>query len=61
MHDRSTSIRMTLDDEDERRQIGKVMELALQYYGGVGAFCSMAEIYGLRLEELRRLCLARHP
>jgi DNA polymerase len=28
------------------------MELALQYYGGVGAFCSMAETYGLRLEEL---------
>lgn len=41
-----------IDDEDPRRQIGKVMELALQYYGGVGAFCSMAEVYGLRLEEL---------
>ncbi len=41
-----------LDDEDPRRQIGKVMELALQYYGGVGAFCSMAETYGLRLEDL---------
>ena len=40
------------NDEDPRRQIGKVMELALQYYGGVGAFCSMAEVYGLRLEEL---------
>ena len=40
------------DEGDQRRQIGKVMELALQYYGGVGAFCSMAEVYGLRLEEL---------
>lgn len=40
------------DEGDQRRQIGKVMELALQYYGGVGAFCSMAETYGLRLEEL---------
>ena len=40
------------DEGDERRQIGKVMELALQYYGGVGAFCSMAEVYGLRLNEL---------
>lgn len=41
-----------ISDEDPRRQIGKVMELALQYYGGVGAFCSMAEVYGLRLEFL---------
>lgn len=40
------------DEGDQRRQIGKVMELALQYYGGVGAFCSMAEIYGLRLDVL---------
>ncbi len=42
----------TIGDDDWRRQIGKVMELALQYYGGVGAFCSMAETYGLRLEQL---------
>jgi DNA polymerase bacteriophage-type len=41
-------------DDDPRRQIGKVMELALQYYGGVGAFCAMAETYGLRLEDLAR-------
>lgn len=40
------------DEGDWRRQIGKVMELALQYYGGVGAFCAMAETYGLRLESL---------
>lgn len=44
----------TIGDDDWRRQIGKVMELALQYYGGVGAFCSMAETYGLRLEDLAR-------
>ena len=43
-----------IDDEDLRRQIGKVMELALQYYGGVGAFCSMAETYSLRLDDLAR-------
>jgi DNA polymerase len=43
-----------ISDTDWRRQIGKVMELALQYYGGVGAFCSMAETYGLRLEDLPR-------
>jgi DNA polymerase len=41
-----------IDDEDIRRQIGKVMELALQYYGGVGAFCSMAETYHLDLNDL---------
>lgn len=41
-----------IGDDDWRRQIGKVMELALQYYGGVGAFCSMADTYGLRLESL---------
>ena len=40
------------DEGDWRRQVGKVMELALQYYGGVGAFCTMAETYGLRLEDL---------
>ena len=44
----------TIDDDDWRRQIGKVMELALQYYGGVGAFCAMAETYGLRLDGLAR-------
>lgn len=42
------------DEGDWRRQIGKVMELALQYYGGVGAFCAMAETYGLKLEDLAR-------
>lgn len=42
----------SISKKDPRRQIGKVMELALQYYGGVGAFCSMAETYGLSLEQL---------
>jgi DNA polymerase len=44
----------SIGDDSFERQIGKVMELALQYYGGVGAFCSMAETYGLRLEDLAR-------
>jgi DNA polymerase len=44
----------TVGDDSLERQLGKVMELALQYYGGVGAFCSMAETYGLRLEDLAR-------
>ena len=38
---------MTGDDKSE-----KSWNLALQYYGGVGAFCSMAETYGVRLEDL---------
>jgi len=40
------------DEGDDRRQVGKVMELALQYYGGVGAFCAMAETYSLDLKKL---------
>ena len=44
----------SIGDDSFERQIGKVMELALQYYGGVGAFCSMAEVYGLRLEDLAK-------
>jgi len=40
------------DPLDPRYMWGKVSELALQYYGGVGAFCSMAETYGIRLNDL---------
>ena len=35
-----------------QRLIGKVLSLSLQYAGGVGAFMSMAMIYGIDLEEL---------
>lgn len=49
------------DEGDYRRQVGKVMELALQYYGGIGAFCSMAETYGLRLDELAVTAWATIP
>ena len=35
-----------------QRQVGKVMELMLQYEGGVGAFLTGAATYGIDLEEL---------
>jgi DNA polymerase bacteriophage-type len=40
------------DVDKYMRQIGKVMELALGYEGGVGAFLNMAAVYGLDLDAL---------
>jgi DNA polymerase len=41
------------------RQIGKVMELALGFGGAVGAFSSMAALYGVELSEQEVLKLVR--
>jgi DNA polymerase len=38
--------------KDERRQVGKVSELSLQYQGGPGAFRSMARNYAMDLSPL---------
>lgn len=40
----------TFSDEDPRRQIGKVVRLAMGYEGGVSAFVTMAETYSLDLQ-----------
>jgi DNA polymerase len=52
--------------KDERQASGKVPELACGYQGAVGAFSSMARLYGLDLPEAEVLKIvrawrARHP
>ena len=48
----SRSFNMPVEAVDkDQRQVGKVMELALGFGGGVGAFQSMARGYGLEVED----------
>jgi DNA polymerase len=44
-----------------KRQIGKVMELMLQYGGGVGAFLTGAATYGIDLDEMAIAALPSIP
>lgn len=41
-----------------QRQVGKVMELALQYQGGHGAFVAMASGYGVDLSQVTKIVRA---
>ena len=56
------SFATTPDLVDEyMRQIGKVQELMLQYEGGVGAFLTGADTYGIDLEDLADKALGGIP
>lgn len=63
----SRSFRVPLDRvDDSQRQIGKVMELALGFGGGKGAFQQMAKGYGVKVgdvkaEELKLAWREAHP
>jgi DNA polymerase len=48
-------------DDGDMRQVGKVMELALGYEGGVGAFLTFAAVYGIDLEALAEVAWATIP
>lgn len=49
------------DIDDFFRQIGKVMELALGYGGGIGSFISMGANYGVVPEDIAKTIKAQTP
>lgn len=49
------------DVSKDQRQIGKVMELMLQYEGGVGAFLTGALTYGIDLDAMAEAALPTIP
>lgn len=50
-----------VEDDSIERQIGKVMELMLQYAGGVGAFITGAATYGIDLDEMAAAVMPTLP
>jgi len=56
------AFRMNPEDVDKfQRQVGKVMELMLQYEGGVGAYLTGAATYGIDLDYLTAMAFAEVP
>jgi len=49
----SKGFHVSIDEAKPHRQVGKVMELALGYQGGVGAFQMMAKTYGVKVADAR--------
>lgn len=49
------------DVSKDRRQVGKVQELALGYEGGVGAFLTFAAAYNIDLEDMAEQAISAIP